>query len=126
MLAAATTAPPGARTRSRGFRTAFFVAYAVRIGARLGKINAGVTADASRDDSILPVLAARSSLVDAAVDEMFGPLRSTAVRGYDGAGWASGQLAADCARLSSGDLTAAHTGSERGSRRDEGTHRALT
>jgi hypothetical protein len=104
MQAAAATAPPGARTRSRTFRSSFLVAFARRIGARLEAINAGVTSAADSDGTLLPVLAARSSQVDAAVDEMFGPLRATEMRGYDAAGWASGQLAADCAQLGAGDL----------------------
>jgi hypothetical protein len=55
---------------------------------------ADVEAETSR--SILPVLATRSSLIDSAVDEMFGPLRKRAVRpSQDAAGWAGGRLAAD-------------------------------
>lgn len=104
MQAAAAAAPSGARTRSRSFRAAFLVAYAQRIGTRLEEINTVVTAAADTDGSIVPVLAARSSVVDAAVDEMFGQLRETPVRGYDSAGWASGNLAADLAQLNSGDL----------------------
>jgi hypothetical protein len=51
------------------------------------------------------VLAARSSLIDSAIDEMFGPLRNSAVRRrHDAAGWASGRMAADRARLNVGDL----------------------
>ena len=110
MHAAAARAPAGARTRSRSFRSAFLVAFAHRIGARLEEINAGVTSAVDCSGEVLPVLAARSSRVDAAVDEMFGTLRRSAVRGYDAAGWASGQLAADCAQLSSGDLTPAGRG----------------
>jgi hypothetical protein len=102
MQAAAATAPPGARARSRSFRSAFLVAYADRIGERLAEINAAVVTDveARAQRSILPVLAARSSAVDEAVDEMFGKLRASNVRGgLDPAGWASGRSAADNARL---------------------------
>jgi hypothetical protein len=106
MHAAAATAPPGARTRSRGFRSAFLVAFAHRIDERLAAINASVTSAADCDGEVLPVLAARSSRVDAAVDEMFGTLRSSAVRGHDPVGWVSGQMAADRARLNAGDLAA--------------------
>ncbi len=108
MHGAAATAPAGARTRSRAFRSAFLVAYAHRIGERLAAINADVIGDveAEASDSILPVLAARSSVVDAAVAEMFGALNPTMVRGgYDAAGRASGHLAADRAQLTFGDLT---------------------
>jgi hypothetical protein len=110
MQAAATSAPPGARARSRSFRTAFLTAYAHRVAERLAEINAYVVADAEAETgvSILPVLAARSSVVDSTVAEMFGRLRSSAVRrGHDPAGWASGRMAADRARLNFGDLTQA-------------------
>jgi hypothetical protein len=51
------------------------------------------------------VLASRSSVVDEAVAVMFGALTRATVRSaYDAAGWVSGELAADRARLSSGDL----------------------
>jgi hypothetical protein len=124
MHAAATSAPPGTRTRSRSFRAAFLMAYAERVAERLAEINTYVVADAEaeRGQAILPVLAARSSLVDATVAEIFGQLTTTAVRGgHDPAGWASGHTAADRAQLNFGDLaqpdppladpevTAAHT-----------------
>jgi hypothetical protein len=106
---AAATAPAGARTRSRSYRSAFLVAYAQRIGERLAEINAGVVTDVEAEThrSVLPILAARSSTVDATVDEMFGALRPSSVRGgYDPAGWAGGRLAADRAQLTRGDLPA--------------------
>ncbi|HEY3834258.1 MAG TPA: DUF2786 domain-containing protein [Acidimicrobiia bacterium] len=106
MQGAAARAPAGAHTRSRGFRSSFLVSFAHRIGARLEEINAAVTSAADCDGDLLPVLAARSSRVDAAVDEMFGTLRRSAVRGHDPVGWVSGQLAADRARLNAGDLAA--------------------
>lgn len=107
MQAAATSAPPGARARSRAFRSAFLLAYSQRVSERLAQINAHVVADAEAETSrsIMPVLAARSSVIDAAVDELFGERVASAVRGgYDAAGWASGHMAADRARLSFGDL----------------------
>jgi hypothetical protein len=107
MHAAATSAPPGTRTRSRSFRSAFLMAYAQRVAERLAEINKYVVADAEAETgrSILPVLAARSSLVDATVGEMFGRLGTSAVRGgHDAAGWASGHMAADRAQLNFGDL----------------------
>jgi hypothetical protein len=122
MQAAAATAPAGARTRSRSFRSAFLVAYADRIGERLAAINAAVVTDVEAETrrSILPVLAARSSAVDTAVDEMFGELRASTVRGgLDPAGWASGRDAADRARLAF-DLPAAEpmAGATSGHRRE--------
>jgi hypothetical protein len=111
MRAASTSAVPGTRARSRSFRSAFLMAYAHRVAERLEEINDYVVADAEAQTgrSILPVLAARSSLVDDAVGEMFGSLaRSKIRRGLDAAGWASGRMAADRARLSSGDLDEPH------------------
>jgi hypothetical protein len=101
------TAPPGTRARSRSFRAAFLYAYAYRVSERLEEINAYVVAEAEAEtgSSILPVLAARSSVIDAAIDEMFGTLRrSTSRRALDPVGWASGVSAADRARLNHGDL----------------------
>jgi hypothetical protein len=104
---ASASAPSGTRARSRGFRSAFLLAYAHRVGQRLHEINRAVVADAEAETgrSILPVLAARSARVDAAVNEMFGRLaRRPRRRDVDAAGWASGVVAADRARLNSGDL----------------------
>jgi hypothetical protein len=107
MQAAASSAPPGTPTRSRSFRSSFLTAYALRVGERLEEINAYVVADAEAETgrSILPVLAERSAIVDAKVREIFPRLRSMRSRaGLDPAGWASGRVAADRARLNSGDL----------------------
>lgn len=108
MQGAAAAAPAGARARSRSFRSAFLIAYAHRIGERLAEINAHVITEteAETSRSILPVLAARSADIDSTIDEMFGSLRESMVTGgHDAAGWASGKLAADRARLTSGELT---------------------
>jgi hypothetical protein len=77
---------------------------------RLAEINAAIVADVEADigHSLLPVLAARSALIDAAVDEMFGKLSPlSSRRSVDGAGWVSGRMAADRAQLNGGNLAAA-------------------
>ena len=107
MQAASAAAPRGAAARTRSFRSSFLMAYAYRVGERLEEINAHVVAEAEAETgrSILPVLAARSSAVDARVTEIFpklGTMRSRA--GLDPEGWASGRMAADRAKLNSGDL----------------------
>jgi hypothetical protein len=107
MQAASTAAPPGTSARTRTFRSSFLMAYAYRVGERLEEINAHVVAEAEAEigRSILPVLAARSSIVDETVKEIFprlGKMRSRA--GLDPEGWASGRMAADRAKLNSGDL----------------------
>lgn len=109
MLAAAAASAAGAPTRSRSFRSSFLVAYAQRVGQRLEAINARVVTDIENETgaSILPVLRARSAVVDEVFAEMFGRnLSSMARRRYDPAGLASGRLAADRAQLNAGDLTA--------------------
>lgn len=109
LRAEAATAPPGSRVRSRGFRSSFLLAYAHRIGDRLRAVNQTVESEAAAaDGTLLPVLAARTSEVDDAVEEMFGDLKKMQVRGgTDHLGWARGELAADRARLNRADLAGA-------------------
>jgi hypothetical protein len=104
LAVAGRSAPPGARTRSRSYRSAFLVAYANRIGQRLAEINDHLVTDVG-GSSALPVLRSREAAVDDAVAARFPELTSSAVRaGYDTAGWAGGRLAADRARLNLADL----------------------
>jgi hypothetical protein len=103
-------AGPGARTRSRGFRSSFLLAYATRVGQRLRAVTAEVESDTATEvgDSLLPVLVAREAAVDDAVNEMFTGLRTIQRRGpSDGLGWARGTEAADRAQLDVHDLPAA-------------------
>ena len=102
--------PPGTRARSRSFRSSFLLAFTQRVDERMAEINAAVergVVDEERS-ALLPVLAARDDVVDDAVTEMFGELRTDFVRGgSDAVGWACGKLAADLARLNVADLDAA-------------------
>ena len=107
LRAATAAAAPGSPERTRTFRSSFLLAYAYRVGERLEAINAHVAAEAEAETgrSVLPVLAARSSIVDARVSELFprlGTMRSRAT--VDPEGWASGRMAADRARLNAGDI----------------------
>jgi hypothetical protein len=107
---AAKSAPPGARPRSQSFRSAFYLAFASRIGDRLAAASQVATEAASAElgSTFLPVLADRRNEVDDLFDRRFDNLSSGRVRGgYDAAGWASGELAADRAALHHGDLTSA-------------------
>lgn len=107
MQGAASSAPPGTNARSRSFRAAFLMSYACRVAERLAEINRYIVAGAEAETgrSIMPVLAARSSVVDAALGELFGRLRSSPIRrGFDAEGWAGGRRAADRARLAAGHL----------------------
>jgi hypothetical protein len=101
----AAAAGPGSRVRSRSFRSSFLLAYAHRIEERLAAVSSSVQTGAVVDGSLLPVLVARTGAVDEAVEEMFGELRTTRVRGgRDALAWARGQLAADRAQLNGGVL----------------------
>ena len=105
MAAAARTAPPGSRARSRGFRSAFLQSYATRIGQRLDEVNAATLAEseAERTRSVLPVLRSREKVVDDALQDLMGTLATRRSRGaVDAAGWASGAFAADNAQLGGG------------------------
>ena len=115
LAAAARHAAPGARTRSRSYRSAFLVAYANRIGQRLEEINRYLVADAeSGSRSVLPALRSRTDRVDDVVDARYPDLQQSPVRtGWDAAGWAGGRLAADEAQLSFADLTDADAPVER-------------
>lgn len=117
LAAESANAGPGARSRSRGFRSSFLMAYTCRIDERLEQINAAVQASAVADDrsrsasdgesvsDLLPVLAARGAAVDERVTELFGTVRTSRVSGgSDGFGWARGQSAADLAKLNAADL----------------------
>jgi hypothetical protein len=102
LRAATTTASAGPRARTRAFRSSFLRAYAQRVAERLDEINDFVIAEAEAKtgQSILPVLAARSEVVDEAVGEMFTNLsRGHARRRFDAEGWACGRMAADRAQL---------------------------
>ncbi len=104
---AAKAAPSGARTRSQSYRSAFLLAYTRRIGERLRESIQLTVVEMSQETGrdLLPVLADRSSDVAGYVSERFGTLRSSAVRGgYDRAGWVGGQLAADRAQLTFGEI----------------------
>jgi hypothetical protein len=104
---AARHAAPGTRTRSQSYRSAFLVSFSRRIGERLREINDAVLAGAAAEhgDRFLPVLGSRSDALDAYMAERYGRTVSSPVRGgYDAAGWVGGRLAAESARLSSGEL----------------------
>jgi hypothetical protein len=110
LAGAATLAPPGTRTRSQSYRSAFLLAYTGRIGERLREINDAVYAavQAEQGSAFLPVLRSRSDAIDDFMTDRFGDIVSSPVRGgYDAAGWANGRFAADNARVALGDLVPA-------------------
>lgn len=109
---AARHAPPGTRTRSQSYRSSFLLSYSQRVGDRLTQINDAVYAEAEAQSgaSFLPILRSREAELDDYMSKQFGDLIRSPVRGgRDAAGWASGRVAADNARLNSGDIAHADT-----------------
>lgn len=101
---AMTDATATAHSRSRGFRRAFMIAYAHRIGERLDEATqqANHAAMAQYGTALVPVLAARSEAVDAEFTRLFPSTRATRGRRLDAHGWAAGRAAADQAVLDEG------------------------
>lgn len=101
-------APPGARTRSRSFKSSFLMGYANRVGERLAEINRSVTQTAEEETSrsVLPALVARASVVDEEMDRRFADSVVGQSRGgHDPFGYHQGSAAADVAQLASADLS---------------------
>jgi Protein of unknown function (DUF2786) len=91
----------GRRSRKPSYRRSFLVAYAGRIGARLREATETVTAvvDSALGNRLLPVLAHREEMLDAAVGALFGELKELQFSPTDAVGWAAGTAAADLAEL---------------------------
>ena len=91
--------------RTRRYRHAFLVAFAARIGHRLRAADATVTAEADRahGGAVLPVLASRALAVEDELTRRFPQVRRRRVSVSDRAGWDAGTIAAERARLGSGD-----------------------
>lgn len=107
LVAAAQYAPAGTPVRSKSYRGSFLMSFTLRIGERLREINDAVYAEveASGETSFLPVLRSQSAAIDDYLAQHFGEVTLGSVRGgNDPAGWASGRIAADHARLNRGEL----------------------
>ncbi|MEO9221074.1 MAG: DUF2786 domain-containing protein, partial [Mycobacteriaceae bacterium] len=91
----------GTRTRSRGFRRAFLLSYAGRIGERLARSSAHANQEASRTygSALVPVLRERTEAVDEVFTEMFPDTVVKRNRPVDRQGWFAGRAAADRADL---------------------------
>lgn len=94
------------RERSRAFRQAFLLAYAVRIGQRLRDAAAAAVAEAetAHGAGLLPVLRDREEAVRARLAEDFPRLRRMRVSASDPVGFAAGHAAADRARLGGAEV----------------------
>lgn len=103
---AARQAPPGARTRSAGYRSAFLLGYANRVHARLEDIEGHIMrAGTPTGADHLPILAGRRHAVQGMLNEKFpNSVTRNTQSVTDTAGWVSGTGAADQAHLNAGDL----------------------
>ena len=87
-------------SRTKSFRRAFLLSFAVRIRQRLLEAAAVAVTESEDRDRLLPVLTRHSGEVDRRVRELFPALakaRRTTVSNH--AGWAAGRAAADGAQL---------------------------
>ena len=94
-------AGPGSNNRSRGFRRAFLLSYATRIGERLKRSSEHANEEASRTygAALVPVLRERTEAVDEVFAQMFPDVVVKRSRPVDRAGWYAGRAAADRADL---------------------------
>lgn len=93
------------RSRTRAFRHAFLLSFAVRVGQRLQEANTVVTdhADASR----VPALVEHQKRVDDTFDALI-PTTTSRRTSVDGEGWEAGHDAADGAVLGRGEQVGRH------------------
>ncbi len=86
-------------TRTRSFRQSFLMAFAVRIGERLGETAEQVLHDSGHERDLLPVLRSRAEAVSEAFEQLV-PHTVTRSRSVSNAeGWYAGQAAADLASI---------------------------
>jgi len=87
--------------RSPGFRRAFLLSYATRIGERLEQAGSHAVEDAMQEygSALVPVLAGRAAAVDEEFDRMFPNTSRGRSRQVDARGWHAGRSAADKAAL---------------------------
>jgi hypothetical protein len=103
MVASGSQVDRSGRSRTRSFRQAFLLAYAMRIGDRLREAEAAGRASAQETygEALLPVLAGREAAVEAVSAAAFPFVVSRSVSVSNAAGWAAGKAAAELASLSS-------------------------
>jgi len=84
-------------SRERSFRHSFWVAFAGRIGERLREATAEATEEASAQHGrdVLPVLANRTGVAEAARSEVFPEVRTGTIRSSNALGWHRGRQAAN-------------------------------
>jgi Protein of unknown function (DUF2786) len=101
MVAAGSSVDMRGTSRTKSFRRAFILAFAVRVGERLREATKAATDDAkvTMGESFLPVLASRKEQVEARQKELFPRVRSTTSSITNADGWHAGRAAADRAVL---------------------------
>lgn len=104
VAAAGPTVDHRGRSRTRSWRSAFWVSFSQRIGQRLTEQNRATIADVANQtpgvsSALVPVLASRQRQVDDAVARNFPRLSTSRTRVSNGDGWSAGHQAADRARL---------------------------
>jgi Protein of unknown function (DUF2786) len=102
MIAAGSAVDRGGTSRTKSFRRAFILSFAVRIGERLQEATKAATEDATvaMGASVLPVLAGRADQVLAHQREVFPSVRISKTSSFsNAAGWEAGRAAADHAAL---------------------------
>lgn len=102
MLAAGTQRDRSGRSRTRSFRSAFLMGFAVRIGQRLKSAADEATDNAARDygSALLPVLASQDSAVRELRDRLMPDIADSPLSWSGNEhGWASGMAAAEVADL---------------------------
>jgi hypothetical protein len=102
-MAAAGSGPYSAPSTTAGFRRAYLLAFAFRIGERLNAAADASVVDLKRDhgDAVLPVLASRRAAVDAAFDAIAKGSRPISFTASNWSGWRAGADAAERATLTS-------------------------
>jgi hypothetical protein len=97
MLVAGRQVSRSGSSRTRSFRQSFLVAYASRIRERLAEAGRAGAAEMQRDERLLPVLAARSRVVEDLTAQLFPSVVARSASVSNGAGWMAGRAAADLA-----------------------------
>jgi hypothetical protein len=99
MVAAGSQLTRNGVCRTRSYRQSFLLAYATRIGERLGAARDAAAAQVGDPVRLLPVLAARERVVDELFEFLFPATGARSFRAGNAAGWHAGRAAADLAVL---------------------------
>lgn len=99
MVSAGSRTSRTGQSRTRSYRQAFLVSYAIRIRERLTEARDAGSAGVADTGDLLPVLAARERVVDELYESLFPQSVHRSVRISNAEGWYAGRAAADLAVL---------------------------